>query len=290
MGSLSEWQQQGKTFKFNALDIFYRISEKPHAPTLLLIHGFPTSSWDFTKIWEPLSKHFNLITLDMMGFGFSSKPMPHHYSIFEQADIIDTLLKRLKISEFNILAHDYGDTVAQELLARHHATGKIKSCIFTNGGLFPETHKPVFIQKLLLSPLGGLVTKLMTFNKFKKTFDTICEKPLNQEELQGYWQLLQLNNGKAAMRKLIHYMTERKQHRKRWVGVLQDTLVPLHLIDGLLDPISGEHMVKRFEELVPNASVTTIEDTGHYPQVENPQAVLGGAMAFWNTQDILIKT
>jgi pimeloyl-ACP methyl ester carboxylesterase len=97
------------------------------------------------------------------------------------------------------------------------------------------------------------------------------------------------------MRKLIHYMTERKQHRKRWVEILQDTLVPLHLIYGLLDPISGEHMVKRFEELIPNASVTTIAGTGHYPQIENPQienpqVVLDSAMEFWNTQNILIKT
>jgi len=162
MQTLEQWQQQGQLFKFNAHDIFYRVSEKENAPTLLLIHGFPTSSWDFSKIWQPLSKHFNLITLDMLGFGFSSKPMPHEYSIFEQADIYEAFLAHLNIHEFHIFAHDYGDTVAQELLARHQTTHKLKSCILTNGGLFPETHQPVFIQKLLLSPLGGLVTKFMT--------------------------------------------------------------------------------------------------------------------------------
>lgn len=287
MQTLEEWQKSGQFFKFNTHDIFYRVCEKAQAPTLLLIHGFPTSSWDFTKIWQPLSEHFNLITLDMLGFGFSSKPMPHDYSIFEQADIYDVFLKHLNIEQFHIFAHDYGDTVAQELLARHQDSNKLKSCILTNGGLFPETHKPVFLQKLLLSPLGGLVTQLMTFKKFKKTFDTICAKSLDYAELQSYWQQLQLNNGKAAMPKLIQYMPERKRNRERWVGVLQNTSVPLHLIDGLLDPISGKHMVARFEELVPNAAVTKIADTGHYPQVENPEAVLEGAMKFYQEYKII---
>lgn len=290
MHTLDEWQQSGQYFKFNAHDIFYRICEKEHAPTLLLIHGFPTSSWDFTKIWQPLSEHFNLITLDMLGFGFSSKPMPHDYSIFEQADIYDAFLKHLNIEQVHIFAHDYGDTVAQELLARHQNSNTLKSCILTNGGLFPETHQPVFIQKLLLSPLGGLVTQLMTFKKFKKTFDTICAKPLDLTELQGYWQQLQFNNGKAAMPKLIQYMPERKRNSERWVGALINTRVPLHLIDGLLDPISGEHMVKRFEELVPNASVTKIADTGHYPQVESPKAVLDGAMGFYQKHKIIVNS
>ncbi len=281
MDNLNQWQLQGQTFDFNGHDIFYRVDGQADGPVLLLIHGFPTSSWDFTKIWQPLCKHFKVITLDMLGFGFSSKPMPHAYSIFEQADLYDAFLALQNINQFNIFAHDYGDTVAQELLARHHQSGRISSCIFTNGGLFPETHQPVFIQKLLLSPLGFLVTKLMSFKKFKKTFDTICAQPLSDEELQGYWQQLQFNNGKAAMSKLIHYMPERKENRARWVGVLENTSVPLHLIDGLLDPISGAHMVKRFEELVPKASVTKIPNAGHYPQVENPQAVLQGAIEFW---------
>jgi len=281
MDNLNQWQLQGQTFDFKGHDIFYRIDGLEDGPVLLLIHGFPTSSWDYAKIWAPLCKHFKVVTLDMLGFGFSSKPMPHPYSIFEQADLYDAFLKRQGISQFHIFAHDYGDTVAQELLARHHQSGQISSCIFTNGGLFPETHQPVFIQKLLLSPLGLLVTKLMSFKKFKKTFDTICAQPLSDEELQGYWQQLQFNNGTAAMSKLIHYMPERKQNRARWVGVLETTDVPLHLIDGLQDPISGAHMVKRFEELVPKASITKISDAGHYPQVENPQAVLQGAMEFW---------
>ncbi|RXN17729.1 mesoderm-specific transcript-like protein [Labeo rohita] len=88
---------------------------------LLLLHGFPTSSYDWYKIWDSLTQRFNrVIALDFVGFGFSDKPRPHRYSIFEQASVVEALVAHLGLSEqrINILSHDYGDTVALELLYR----------------------------------------------------------------------------------------------------------------------------------------------------------------------------
>ena len=82
------------------------------------------------------------------------------------------------------------------------------------------------------------------------------------------------------MHKLIAYMTERTVNRSRWVGVMQQTHVPMLLIDGLLDPISGVHMVERYEALIPNARIVKLDDTGHYPQVESPDAFVDAALEF----------
>jgi pimeloyl-ACP methyl ester carboxylesterase len=215
----------------------------------------------------------------MLGFGFSDKPNKD-YSIFEQADIFDALLNKLGVKQYHLLAHDYGDTVAQELLARHHKIGAILSVVFSNGGLFPETHHPVLLQKLLLSPIGFILSKLVRYEKFKKNFDVICAKKLSEDELKAYWQMLEYKGGVLIMHKLIAYMTERKQNRERWVGVMQQTQVPMMLIDGLLDPISGKHMAERYEELIPNPQVTKLADTGHYPQVESPAAFSSAALTF----------
>jgi pimeloyl-ACP methyl ester carboxylesterase len=279
MTSLTQWHEQGRYFSFKGHDIFYRTLGDQQKPALVLIHGFPTCSWDWEKISPSLAEHFYLITLDMLGFGFSDKPK-QDYSISEQADIFDVLLNKLEVTRYHIVAHDYGDTVAQELLARHHLTGQILSVVLSNGGLFPETHHPVLVQKLLLSPIGFALTKLMGYEKFKKNFDHICAKNLSEDELTGYWQMLEHKGGVSIMHKLIGYMRERKQNRDRWVGVLQTTKVPMLLIDGLLDPISGVHMVRRYEELVPNANVVRLEDTGHYPQVESPDAFANAALEF----------
>jgi pimeloyl-ACP methyl ester carboxylesterase len=279
MTSLQQWQEQGDTFSFNGNDIFYLTKGDKQKPALVLIHGFPTCSWDWAKIFPALNEHFYLITLDMLGFGFSDKPK-QDYSIFEQADIFDALLSQLNIKQYHLLAHDYGDTVAQELLARHHKTGQILSVVFSNGGLFPETHHPVLLQKLLLSPIGFILSKLVRYEKFKINFDHICAKNLSEDELKGYWQMLEHKGGVLIMHKLIAYMTERKQNRERWVGVMQTTDVPMLLIDGLLDPISGAHMVARYEQLIPNPNIVKLNDTGHYPQVESPEVFVKGVLNF----------
>ena len=76
------------------------------------------------------------------------------------------------------------------------------------------------------------------------------------------------------MHKLIRYMPERKIHRGRWVSAMQQTQIPLKLICGAADPISGAHMAARYQELVPHANVSLLDDIGHYPQVEAPGLVL----------------
>jgi pimeloyl-ACP methyl ester carboxylesterase len=75
--------------------------------------------------------------------------------------------------------------------------------------------------------------------------------------------------------KLLGYMPERKQKRERWVGALVDAAVPVGVINGSLDPVSGKHLVDRYRELVgSDRFIVEIDDVGHYPQVEAPEAVV----------------
>jgi len=117
---LERWRESGHFVAVGSQRIFCVDSDpgERSRPALLLIHGFPTASWDFAKLWPALAAEFRVLAADMLGFGFSSKPRRHRYSIDEQANIFETLLARRRIDRYHILAHDYGDTVAQELLAR----------------------------------------------------------------------------------------------------------------------------------------------------------------------------
>ncbi len=273
--SLAEWRSAGQYFDFNGQRIFYRCSGERSKPVLLLIHGFPTASWDWRHLWSDLAQDYYLIAADMLGFGFSAKPAQGDYRINLQADLQQALLKHLDVDSCHVLAHDYGDTVAQELLARDLADEtSILSATFLNGGLFPETHRPVLLQKLLISPLGFLLARTIDEHSFRRNLAKVCAKPLSDEDLQGFWQLINENNGLAVFHKLIRYMSERRQFRNRWVGALQYTSRPLCLIDGIEDPISGGHMVARYRELVGKEPVTELQGVGHYPQVEAPELVL----------------
>lgn len=250
----------------------------PDKPWLLLIHGFPTSSWDWTRVWPALEKDFNLAALDMLGFGLSDKPKNITYHIANQADLQEVLLENLGVSEAHILAHDYGDTVAQELLARHNEGSLsflLKSVCFLNGGLFPEQHRARPIQKLGLSPIGGLISYMLSRNSLRKGLDEVFgpETKASEEEIEGHWTLLNKNGGKRIFHKLLNYIPERITHRDRWVGAISETHVPICLIDGGFDPVSGKHLYEYFREKVPSAPAHLLPEIGHYPQTENPDSV-----------------
>jgi len=258
----------------------------PQTPVLLLIHGFPTSSWDWLPIWDDLVSDYRVIALDMLGFGLSDKPNRRDYSIHGQADIVEALVAAKGLESFHVLAHDYGDTVAQELLARQmdgSGIGHWLSCCFLNGGLFPETHRALLTQKLLLSPIGGLLNVFTGYRQFCRNFSSVFgedSKP-SEQELQDFWWLINFNDGKHLFHNLITYMSDRIQHRERWVSALQKSTIPLALINGSVDPVSGSHMVARYRELDCRLDYCAeLPKIGHYPQVEAPQDVLAHYLAF----------
>ena len=177
-----------------------------------------------------------------------------HYSIHEQADIVESIIQQLGLTHFHVLAHDYGDTVAQELLARQNegsGKGQWTSICFLNGGLFPETHQALLIQKLLLSPLGPLINKLTTKRTFDASFSRVFGEQTqpSKEELDSFWALINHNKGRHIFHNLISYMSDRKTHRERWVDALIDSKVPIGLINGSVDPVSGAHMIAHYKDL-----------------------------------------
>jgi pimeloyl-ACP methyl ester carboxylesterase len=278
--SLEQWRESGHFVAFGLHRVFC-VDSAPGdraRPTLVLIHGFPTASWDFAKLWPTLTAEFRVLAADMLGFGFSSKPHHHAYSIDEQADLFECIVAATCVDRYHILAHDYGDTVAQELLARDNTrpTRTIETACFLNGGLFPETHRPRLVQKLLRSPLGPLVSRLVNRRGFARSMTALFGPghPPTESELGAFWILLTAERGHRLAHELIHYIAERIRNRQRWLDALCDARCPLGLINGSADPVSGAHMVARYRELVGTGYIAELPGIGHYPQVEAPALVL----------------
>ncbi len=255
---------------------------------VVLLHGFPTSSWDWHHQWDELATRYRVISFDMLGFGYSDKPHNHRYSIHEQADLVQALLGRLNVSQYAILAHDYGDTVAQELLARDNASSvrSIRAVCLLNGGLFPETHRARLAQKLLVGPFGGVFVRFFGRSALEKNLISVFGKdtPPTTDIRDSFWALTEHNNGKRNLHRLMWYMKDRLQHRARWVSALKDTRAPLALINGSADPVSGAHMVERYRELIGTGSIIELADIGHYPQLEAPGPVTSHVLSFFQEQ------
>jgi pimeloyl-ACP methyl ester carboxylesterase len=250
---------------------------------LWLVHGFPTSGRDWRGVWPALSEGHELFALDMLGFGASAKPRDFKYSIGASADQWVALAEATGLREVAVIAHDYGNTVAQELLARQREGilgFRITSVAFLNGGLFPEATHPLRIQRLLAGPLGPLLVRLTSERRFKASLRAICARDWPAGEIDEAWQGLVRAGGKAVMPKLLRYIAERSRHRARWVGALEQAGVPIALINGLEDPISGRSIVARWRERLPAAPVFELPGVGHYPQVEAPDDVLAAYRTF----------
>lgn len=284
------WKAAGQTFDYLGFDVFYRVDGVPlgQGPTLLLIHGYPFNSFDWVRLWPTLRERFTLIAPDLLGLGFSAKPAHYRYSVGDHADAHEALLAHLGVTSCHVLAHDLGDSVGQELLARHefgdwsYGPVRFESVTWLNGGLFCEAYTPRVMQKLMSgTPLGDVMRPLQGSALSRRLLEpTINEmfgprtKP-TRHALEQFHQILEFHDGKRVLHLVGRFLADRQQHRNRWVRAMRTTGVPMRLIDGPADPNSGAHMARRYAELIPDADVVMLaDDIGHWPQLEAPDAVL----------------
>ena len=245
---------------------------------MTLLHGFPSSSHDWAKIAPELAARYTLLAPDFLGFGASEKPVEHRYSLHEQADLVEALWAAEGVSETVLVAHDYGVSVAQELLARAAEGGlavELSAAHFLNGGLYPELHRAQPIQLALLDPEQGprmseLVTEELFVAGAMRTFAPGYDASADCAEM---WTATSRDRGERIAHLLIAYITDRERHGDRWKSALESTSVPVSFVWGMLDPISGAHMAERIRERLPGAPFTALDDVSHWPPLEAPERV-----------------
>lgn len=195
-------------------------------------------------------------------------------------------MKELRLLRVHILAHDYGVSIAQEMLSRYErGMGvEILSICFLNGGLFSEAYKPILIQKFLINSLTGpIISKLSIYSIFENSMRKLFgpKTQPTEAQIEEFWNIIQFNNGNTNTEKVIQYMEERPVYRDRWVKAMQETKVPMILITGPYDSISGRNIAERYKEIIPNANVVYLADhISHYPQIEAPDQVMAAYSLF----------
>eukprot|EP01118_Nematostelium_gracile_P012093 TRINITY_DN436_c0_g2_i1.p1 TRINITY_DN436_c0_g2~~TRINITY_DN436_c0_g2_i1.p1 ORF type:complete len:324 (-),score=59.35 TRINITY_DN436_c0_g2_i1:18-878(-) len=284
---MQEWRKAGQYTVYQNKGIFFidKITQSKSNRTIMLFHGFPTSSFDYAEVWDGLEKEFSrIITFDYLGYGFSDKPFNHTYHIMEQADIAEFLLKQLGVQKFHIMTHDVGVSIVQELLARNNPN--IIDICFLNGGLVPSVYRPVFLQKLLLNPyIGPLITRVINYNIFRNRIMEVFGRKPQESMIQDLWDTVIFNNGNYIYHKLMQYQTQREENAERWVSALKNatTRLPIMLINGPADPVSGRHLAEYYQKHISDKNVVFLDDDiGHFPHLEAPEIVLKHYLSFVN--------
>ena len=282
---VSEWGERGseEEFRGRRLHLFRRAGRDP---LLVLLHGFPSSSYDWRLLLDREAEH-GVIAPDFLGFGLSEKPRDHDYTLQWQADMVEELLGRGDETDVLLVAHDMGTSVATELMARDldgSLEMEIRGALLLNGSMVQGAASPTLAQRILRSPIGPLFSRFSSERFFRQQFGSVfsTSHPLTDEEAKDQWALICAGGGRTLNHKTIAYMGERFRHAERWHGALRDWQRPLQLAWGMVDPVATERVLDAVLELRPSAQVTRFEDLGHYPQIEDPARVavaLRGALA-----------
>ena len=139
-----ETQNKNRTFyrmeEVNGLDIFFREAGPKDEKTILLLHGFPTSSHMFRNLIPMLSNRFHLVAPDYPGFGFGSSSMPGvdewDYTFDNMAEVIDRFTEKQGLHHYSLYLMDYGAPVGFRIAAKHPE--RIESLIIQNGNAYEE--------------------------------------------------------------------------------------------------------------------------------------------------------
>lgn len=295
---LINWKNTGEYISYGSFQhqLFVKQIGDPTASsdkTLLLIHGFPESSYSFHLVVNGLLEIFDRIILfDMLGYGLSDKPTTNYtYSLFEQADTVFQVWKHFGIKGGHLLSHDMGDSVATEIVARHENdllprwfSDGLKSLTFTNGSMVLELARLRITQKILLSDYGKILRNLTTFKLFNQQVRSAHgNKNLSTEEIQTLWEGNTLQDGHRKTYLTIKYLNDRKRFEKtRWLPALSQTKLPIHICWGDEDAVAKVEMAYYLKEnICPNSTLTIMKGLGHFCQLGSPEKWIGYVSSFY---------
>ena len=277
--AVAAWEAQGRYATYHGLTTFtldVAPSGDERREPLLVLHGFPTSSFDFHLVLPALARHRRVLLLDMIGYGLSAKP-DRAYSMALQADVVEAFVADRGITRLALLTHDMGDTVGGELLARQIDGDwpvEVTERVVTNGSIYIEMAHLSAGQEILLSlpderlgeafPADGATMKASLAATFSP------KTSVDDAELEAAVELVAHHDGHRLLPRTIRYIEERRRNQNRFTGAIETHPSPLGIVWGADDPIAVVAMATRLHEARPDAPCHILPDVGHYPMVEAP--------------------
>ena len=243
-------------------------------PTLLCLHGFPTSAHDWQRVWPALCAAHRVVLHDHVGFGLSEKPGGYDYHLVNQAERALALWRELGVERGVLVAHDYGTSVATEILARREAGRidlQIDGLVLSNGSVHIELADLSWPQLVLANPiLGPLLARVSSRRFFKWRIRQTLAREIDATELEAMWAGLIYAGGRKRLATVARYIDERRRLWSRWIGALERFDRPALILWGDADPIAVPAIARQLADEMPQARLHWLEGVGHYPMLEDP--------------------
>ncbi len=271
-----EWEARGRYLSVDGRSVWVldvpALDEQGLDP-LLVLHGFPSCSYDWHVVLDALRARRRVVALDFLGFGLSDKP-DVRYSMRLQADVVEAVAGDLGLTSVAMLTHDMGDTVGGELLARSlegTLAFAVTQRVLTNGSIYINMAHLSNGQQLLLS-LDDAPTDLVVAEGFQAglagTFS--ADTTVDADELEAQWLFAARNGGNRLLPRTIRYIEDRRAEERRFTGAIETHPSPLAVVWGADDPIAILAMTDELKRARPDAKITVLDRVGHYPMLEAP--------------------
>jgi pimeloyl-ACP methyl ester carboxylesterase len=271
--SPEEWRRAGRTVTVDGHEVFVADVGEGNR-TVMVLHGFPGSSWDWCDVAAALAGRARVVLFDFLGHGFSAKP-DQKYSLFAQTDLAIAVAAAAGIERCVLVSHDMGDTVAAEMLKREvegTLPFAVDEAFLTNGSIFMDLVQLSAGQLALLSLPDEALTASLPLDAFRPGLEETFSPQHRPDAatIDGMLSLIANRDGDRVLPRIIRYVEERRAYQDRWTAGLAEYPGPMTAAWGALDPIAVVAMPHRLKQLRPATEIVIWDDVGHWPSIETP--------------------
>jgi len=280
-----DWYQGGDYFEWTSttednndakVNIFYRTWGDETKPKLVLIHGFPNSSFDYYKMIPFLEDEYHIAVLDFPGSGFSDKPLDdYNYMLAENAEIVDYFVREVvEFADFALYTHDRGVSIGLSFLGNYLDNPDpgytVNYHFLSNSGMF-----------LPLANLSAGQMRMLDVDTAEQMIAFRAAQPRRTEgtpESLAYSDIFAFNQGNISLIYVGRYLLERQANEVRWLENLPRSPVPVAYLWGLGDNVNpvriSNHVWGSYlNDREAQSSFWVLPAAAHYPQRENPEEV-----------------
>ncbi len=258
------------------MNVFYRTWGDESNPKLVLIHGFPNSSFDYYKLIPFLDDDYHIATLDFPGSGFSDKPIDgFNYMLAENAEIVDYFVREVvEFEDFALFTHDRGVSIGLAFLGNYLDNPDpgytVNYHFLSNSGMF-----------LPLANLSAAQMRMLDTETAEQMLALRAAQPRQTEgepESLAYSDIFAFNQGNISLIYVGRYLLERQVNEVRWLENLPRSSVPVAYLWGLADIVNPPRIAIHVWDTYLNereveSSFWLLPTAGHYPQRDRPEEV-----------------
>ena len=275
-------QVRYRTIEVDGLDIFYREAGSTDAPTILLLHGFPTSSHMFRNLMPALADKFHLIAPDYPGFGNSSMPKldEFDYTFDRLAEVMEDFIDGLGIEKYTLYVMDYGAPVGFRLAVKHPE--RVEALIVQNGNAYDEGlrdfWKPIkaYWKDKTKENADVLRNSLLTIEATRWQYTNGVRDPetISPDNWLIDQYLLERPGNKDIQLQLFYDYGSNPPLYPKWQAYFREFQPPTLIVWGKNDYIFPAEGAVPYERDLKNVE-SHLLDTGHFALEEDGEVIAG---------------